>query len=70
MNPARTYPTSTGRRLCAVPRPITVPMTPGEAAHAFAAALDRKANLLLAEGQREPAERLSWRAAALRETAR
>lgn len=69
MHTAHTFPTSAGRRLCAAPRHIVVLMTPGEA-HDFAAALDRWADLLLAEGQREPAERLSWRAAALREAAR
>jgi hypothetical protein len=35
----------------------------------FAAALDRRADLHLSLGERQLAERLSWRAAALREGA-
>jgi len=70
MNPAHTCPSSAGRHFGAIPQPITVPMTPGEKAHAFAAVLDRRADLLLAFGQRAPAERLAFRAAALRESAR
>lgn len=69
MHTPHTFPTAAGPRLTAPPRIVTVPMTPSEA-HGFAAALDHRAELLLAQGQREPAERLSWRAATLREAAR
>ncbi len=66
MHVAHTDPTSAGCRLCAAPHAATVPMTPGEARN-LAAKLDRQADLHLALGERELAERLSWRAAALRQ---
>ena len=69
MYPAYTYPTSAARRLTAPPRLITVPTTPGEA-HNLAAALDRRADLLLAEGRRKLAEHLAHLALEARSRAR
>ncbi len=51
-------PTAAGPRLAAAPRPLVFPRDPA-AALALAAALDRRADLHLAEGRRELAECLA-----------
>ena len=63
------FPTSAGPRGDAPGRALAISALPG-AVLAVAARLDRSADSLLAEGRREQAERLSWRAAALREAVR
>lgn len=52
------FPTQYGRALCGEPRGLSIPDDP-VAALAFAAAKDREADHLLAEGRFEAAERLS-----------
>ena len=58
LNISSTIRTSYGTRLARPPRPLVIPSQPA-AAMAFARRLDREADVLLAQGRQEVAERLS-----------
>jgi hypothetical protein len=60
-----TFPTAAGPRMAFEPRPVVFPTDP-TAALALACALDRKADLLLAEGRGADADRLAHAAYELR----
>ena len=58
MHSASIFPTTYGPRLAFAPRPLVIPTDPAQAL-AFAQDADRRADLLLAEGRCDLAERLA-----------